>query len=343
MRASCLSTNPEACMHISLNELETLVSSVFEDNGVLASIARSVSRALVQAEAAGQSGHGLRRVPAYVKQVRAGKVDGQAQPVCVRTRPGVLSIDAAHGFAYPALDLAVENLPSIAKEQGIAFAGIHRSHHAGVMALTVERFADQGLVAMMFANAPAAMAPWGGKVPLFGTNPIAFAVPVADAEPLVIDLALSKVARGKVMEATQKGMAIPDDWAFDVDGHPTTNAVAAMKGTMAPSGGAKGAALAMMVEVFAAALSGAQFSYQASSLFDEHGPPPALGQAIIVIDPNAATGSGTAARMAEMAAEMAKEDGVRLPGRRGRGLRAQARQRGVDVEDDVFAAIRGLV
>jgi (2R)-3-sulfolactate dehydrogenase (NADP+) len=254
----------------------------------------------------------------------------------------VLSIDAAHGFAYPALDLAVENLPSIAKEQGIAFAGIHRSHHAGVMALTVERFADQGLVAMMFANAPAAMAPWGGKVPLFGTNPIAFAVPVADAEPLVIDLALSKVARGKVMEATQKGMAIPDDWAFDVDGHPTTNAVAAMKGTMAPSGGAKGAALAMMVEVFAAALSGAQFSYQASSLFDEHGPPPALGQAIIVIDPNAATGSGTAARMAEMAAEIAKEDGVRLPGRRGRGLRAQARQRGVDVEDDVFAAIRGL-
>jgi (2R)-3-sulfolactate dehydrogenase (NADP+) len=329
-------------MHMTLNEAETLVRSVFEANGVSPEVALSVARALVQSEAAGQSGHGLRRVPAYVKQVRTGKVDGRAKAVSTRTRPGVLSIDAAHGFAYPALDLAVAELPAIAREQGIAFAGIHRSHHAGVMALTVERFAEKGLVAMMFANAPAAMAPWGGKRPLFGTNPIAFAAPVSDAEPLVIDLALSKVARGKVMEATQKGVSIPDDWAFDADGNPTTDAVAAMKGTMAPSGGAKGAALAMMVEVFAAALSGAQFSYQASSLFDETGPPPALGQAIIVIDPDAAAGSGAAGRMAELAAEMAKEDGVRLPGRRGRGLRARAIEQGLDLEDDVIAAIHAL-
>jgi (2R)-3-sulfolactate dehydrogenase (NADP+) len=329
-------------MHMTLNEAETLVRSVFEANGVSPEAALSVARALVQSEAAGQSGHGLRRVAAYVKQVRTGKVDGRAKAVSTRTRPGVLSIDAAHGFAYPALDLAVTELPAIAREQGIAFSGIHRSHHAGVMALTVERFAEKGLVAMMFANAPAAMAPWGGKRPLFGTNPIAFAAPVSDAEPLVIDLALSKVARGKVMEATQKGVSIPDDWAFDADGNPTTDAVAAMKGTMAPSGGAKGAALAMMVEVFAAALSGAQFSYQASSLFDEKGPPPALGQAIIVIDPDAAAGSGAAGRMAELAAEMSKEDGVRLPGRRGRGLRARAIEQGLDLEDDVIAAIHAL-
>jgi (2R)-3-sulfolactate dehydrogenase (NADP+) len=329
-------------MHMTLEETETLVTSVFEANGVLPATARSVARALVQSEAAGQSGHGLRRVPAYVKQVRTGKVDGRAEPASSRTRPGVLSIDAAYGFAYPALDLAVAEIPALAREQGIVFAGIHRSHHAGVMALTVERFAEQGLVAMMFANAPASMAPWGGKTPLFGTNPIAFAAPVTGGEPLVIDLALSKVARGKVMEATQKGVPIPDDWAFDVDGNPTTDAHAAIKGTMAPSGGAKGAALAMMVEVFAAALTGAQFSHQASSLFDEQGPPPALGQALIVIDPDAATGSGTAERMAGLAAEMAKEDGVRLPGRRGRGLRAKAGAHGLDIEDDVIAAIRAL-
>jgi (2R)-3-sulfolactate dehydrogenase (NADP+) len=210
------------------------------------------------------------------------------------------------------------------------------------MALTVERFAELGLVAMMFANAPASMAPWGGKKPLFGTNPIAFAVPAAKGEPLVIDLALSKVARGKVMEATQKGVSIPDDWAFDVDGNPTTDAVAAMKGTMAPSGGAKGAALALMVEVFSAGLTGAHFSHEASSLFDEKGPPPALGHSIIAIDPDGATGGGTTERIALLAAEMASEEGVRLPGKRGRGLRAEAAVKGLVLEDDVMAAIRAL-
>lgn len=329
-------------MHMSLTEAETLVRSVFEDNRVLPSTAVSVARALVQSEAAGQSGHGLRRVPAYVKQVRSGKVDGAAVPQLTRPKPAVLAIDAAHGFAYPALDLAIAELPAVAREQGIAFAAIGRSHHAGVMALTVERFADLGLVAMMFANAPAAMAPWGGKVPLYGTNPIAFAVPVAGSDPLVIDLALSKVARGKVMEATQKGTSIPDDWAFDVDGNPTTDAHAAMKGTMAPSGGAKGAALALMVEVLSAGLAGANFSYQASSLFDADGPPPELGHSIILIDSDAANGGGTAERMAGLAGEMAKQDGVRLPGRRGRGLRAQALAKGIEIEDDVIAAIHKL-
>ncbi|MDE1160103.1 MAG: Ldh family oxidoreductase [Neorhizobium sp.] len=329
-------------MHLKLNEAETLVRSVFEENNVLPTTALSVARALVQSEAAGQSGHGLRRVPVYLKQVRTEKVDGAARPSTSRPRPAVLSIDAGRGFAYPALDCAVAELPAIAHEQGIAFAAIGRSHHAGVMALTVERFAEQGLIALMFANAPASMAPWGGNKPFYGTNPIAFAVPVAGAEPLVIDLALSKVARGKVMEATQKGVSIPDDWAFDVDGNPTTDAFAAIKGTMAPAGGAKGAALALMVEVLSAGLAGANFSYQASSLLDEHGPPPELGHTIIAIDPDAAHSGGTAHRMADLAEEMAKQEGVRLPGRRGRSLRARALQHGIEIEDDVLKAIEAL-
>ncbi|TRL40496.1 Ldh family oxidoreductase [Rhizobium straminoryzae] len=329
-------------MHISLSDLEARIAGVFEANGVTAATALSVSRALVTAEAAGQSGHGLRRVLAYVAQVRSGKVDGKAVPKAVRTRPGVLSIDVAFGFAYPALDLAVEELAPLARQQGIAAAALYRSHHAGVMALTVERFAEQGLVAMMFANAPASMAPWGGKRPLYGTNPIAFAVPVASDEPIVIDLALSKVARGKVMAAQQKGVAIPDDWALDSDGRPTTDPDAALKGTMAPTGGVKGAALAFMVEALSAALAGALFSYEASSLFDDKGPPPALGQYLIAIDPNAATGGGTAERLAMLATEMGREEGVRLPGRRGRSLRRIAADEGLTVEDSVMAEIAAL-
>lgn len=325
-----------------LSTLERHIADVFETNGVSPYSASSVACALVAAEAAGQSGHGLRRVPAYVKQVRSGKVDGQVRAQASLARPALLSIDANHGFAYPALDLAVAELAPLARAQGMAGAAIHRSHHAGVMALTVERFAEQGLVALMFANAPAAMAPWGGKKPLYGTNPIAFAVPVAGSEPIIIDLALSKVARGKVMEAQQKRTTIPDDWALDADGHPTTDPDEAMKGTMAPAGGAKGAALAFMVEVLSAALTGAHFSYEASSLFDDKGPPPALGHFIIAIDPAATAGGSASERLALLAGEMGREEGVRLPGRRGRALRQKALAEGLEIEDSVMQAIAAL-
>ncbi|MBP2548494.1 (2R)-3-sulfolactate dehydrogenase (NADP+) [Neorhizobium galegae] len=333
-------------MHHTLADLERQIATVFETSGVLPASARSVARALVAAEAAGQSGHGLRRVPAYVKQVRSGKVDGLAQASLAHPRPGVLAIDARDGFAYPALDLAVSTLAPLARSQGIASAGIFRSHHAGVMALTVERFAEEGLVAMMFANAPAAMAPWGGRKPLFGTNPIAFAVPVGEpadgTDPIVIDLALSKVARGKVMEAQQKRVSIPDDWALDPQGQPTTDPDIAMQGTMAPAGGAKGAALALMVEVLSAGITGANFSHEASSLFDDKGPPPALGHFIIAIDPQATAGAGFGARMAALATLMASEEGVRLPGRRGRSLRREALETGLSIDDSVMQAIAAL-
>ena len=118
------------------------------------------------------------------------------------------------------------------------------------------------------------MAPWGGNKPLYGTNPIAFAAPRAQGDPLLIDLSLSHVARGKVMLAQKAGEPIPEGWALDVDGNPTTDADAAMAGTMVPSGGAKGAALALMVELLTAGLAGANFAYQASSLFDDKGDRP---------------------------------------------------------------------
>ncbi|MGK6314455.1 Ldh family oxidoreductase [Neorhizobium sp. DT-125] len=328
-------------MHMTLQEAETLVQGVFEANGVLPKTARSVAHALVHAEAAGQYGHGLRRIPAYIGQARNGKVDGKARPTTLRPRPAVLTVDAALGYAYPAFDLAVEKLPDIAREQGIALGLVHRSHHAGVMALTVERFAEQGLVALMFANAPASMAAWGGRKRLFGTNPIAFATPVAGEDPIVIDLALSTVAAGKIMAARQKGESIPEGWAFDAEGRPTTDPNEALKGVMAPSGGAKGAALALMVEILAAGLTGGNFSYEASSFMEEKGAPPAVGQTLIVIDPTAGAASAVE-RIAEFAREMASEEGVRLPGRRGQNARSAAIEKGLDIDDEVIAAIKAL-
>ncbi|GES43382.1 (2R)-3-sulfolactate dehydrogenase (NADP+) [Rhizobium sp. ERR 922] len=329
-------------MHLLLAEAETLVMEALQRNRVSAENARSVAVALVAAEAAGQSGHGLRRVPAYAGQAKVGKVDGFVTPQLSRPFPAALRIDAGNGYAYPALDLAVAELPAVAREQGIALAAISRSHHAGVMGLTVERFADQGLVALMVANAPASMAPWGGKTPVFGTNPIAFAAPLPGEEPVVIDLALSKVARGKVMAARQQGAPIPADWAFDREGRPTTDAEEALAGTMIPAGDAKGAALALMVEILAAGLTGANYAFEASSLFDDKGAPPALGQTIIAINPAAMSAADTAQRLALLAGEITRDPNVRLPGRRGQSSRRLALTEGITVEAEVIAAIERL-
>ncbi len=254
------------------------------------------------------------------------------------TRPGALAVDAAHGFAFPALELAVARLPEAARSQGIAMAGIRRSHHAGVAGLVVEALAGEGLVALMVANAPAAMAPWGSARPLFGTNPIAFAAPVAGGDPVVIDISLSKVARGKIMAANQKGQPIPGGWALDADGRPTTDAAAALDGTMIAMGDAKGAALALMVEMLSAGLTGANYAFEATSYFDAEGAPPGTGQNLIVIDPEA-FGAGAAERFALLAGLIETTDGARLPGRRRQALRTELAAAGIAVDNDLLRQI----
>src|SRR5260370_5728582 len=151
-------------------------------------------------------------------------------------------IDVANGFAFPAIDLAVERLPGLASTIGIAGAGFVRSHHFGVVGRHVERLAEAGLVALAFGNTPRAIAPWGGRRALFGTSPLAFAAPHRKAPPIVIDMALSQVARGKILTAGQKGQPIPADWAVDEQGRPTTDPAAALRGALPPLGGAHGAA-----------------------------------------------------------------------------------------------------
>ena len=234
--------------------------------------AAAVARALVGAELVGQAGHGLRRLPSYAAQALAGKIDGHAEPLAARPRPGALAIDAAHGFAYPALELAVAELPALARAQGIAMAGIRRSHHAGVTGLTAEALAAAGGVGLVVATTPGAIAPAGGRRALFGTNPIAFAAPVPGADPVVVDLSMSRVARGRIMAAAQAGEPIPEGWALDAEGRPTTDPEAALAGTMLPLDGPRGAALALMVEMLAAGLTAARFAGEASSFLAAAGP-----------------------------------------------------------------------
>lgn len=301
--------------------------------------AQKVAEALIAAEMAGQFGHGLRRVPSYAGQALSGKVDGHATPKTEVRRPGALLVDAAHGFAYSALALAMDWLPDAARRHGIAMAGVTRSHHAGVAGWFVERLANAGLVAMMFANTPAAMAPTGGTRPLFGTNPIAFAAPSTAGGPIVVDLSLSTVARGKIMAAAQKGEPIPEGWATDAEGRPTTDAAAALKGMIAPIGGTKGAALALMVEILAASLTGANHAAEASDFFGAEGPPPGTGQLLIAIDANV---FGAAERIGALAAMFDGNGTARLPGARRRAVAARVRASGIEVDAELLTQINAL-
>ncbi|MCJ2118324.1 Ldh family oxidoreductase [Methylobacterium sp. J-001] len=326
---------------LSLAEAHTLAAGALRRCGASPAAADSTARALVAAEADGLTGHGLSRVPSYAAQLRTGKVVGDAEIVVTHPRPGLLAIDAGHGFAYPALDAALAALPDLACRQGIAAAGIRRSHHCGAAGLPVEKLAEAGCIAILFANTPAAMAPWGGSRAVFGTNPLAFGCPLPGRAPIVIDLALSKVARATIVGAKQRGEAIPEGWALDAEGRPTTDPAAALDGTMAPLGDAKGTALALMVELLAAGLTGARFAAEASSFLDAAGDPPGTGQLVLAIDAPALS-PGAPERFAVLAAAIEDQDGTRLPGSRRLALRARAVVDGLMLPDALFSEIAKL-
>jgi (2R)-3-sulfolactate dehydrogenase (NADP+) len=325
---------------MTLAEAETLVTETLTRCRTDAANAQSVARALVGAEAEGQKGHGLSRLPTYAAQAKTGKVDGAAKPALEWRRPAAAVVDAKNGFAYPAIDLALAALPQAAQKHGIVAAAITRSHHCGVVGHPVEHLAQSGLVALMFANTPAAIAPWGGAKAVFGTNPIAFACPLPGKPPIVVDLSLSKVARGNILAAKQKGEKIPDGWALDGEGKPTTDPAAALAGTMLPLGDAKGTALALMVELLSAGLTNAHFAAEASSFLDAKGPPPGTGQLLIAFDPGGFGGSLD--HFAALAVSIEAQPGARLPGARRLAARAKAEREGVTVTDALLAEIAAI-
>jgi (2R)-3-sulfolactate dehydrogenase (NADP+) len=320
-------------------DVEGLVVRALQRCGASPTSAGSTAAALVAAEIDGQPGHGLSRVPGYAAQVAAGKVIGDAVPIATRSRPATFRIDANGGFAYPALDLAIASLASATPETGIASAAIFRSHHMGQAGRTVERLADKGLLALVVSNTPRAMAFHGGVRPMLGTNPLAFAAPIEGREPLVIDLALSLVARSKIVAADKAGREIPKDWATDTRGEPTADPATALAGALAPMGGAKGAALALMVEILCGALAGAHFGWEAESFLDEAGAAPGVGQVLIAIDPAAFSGAAFPGRMRDLISAVAAEKSVRLPGDRRLRSRAAARSFGLTVAPELYAQI----
>lgn len=324
------------------DHIQQLIVSALTSHNTSRENARHVADALVAAEIDGLGGHGLSRVPSYVLHASQGKVDGRATPEASQVSNAAVVVDAKSGFAYPALALAVEKLVEITPQNGIAVASVTNSHHCGAAGYHVEKLADAGLIGLMFANSPKAIAPWGGQQGVFGTNPIAFAAPREKKPPLVIDLALSKVARGKIMVANRENTPIPEGWALDSEGKPTTDARAALSGTMLPMGDAKGAALVLMVEILAAALTSSNFGYEASSFFDAEGDPPGVGQLLMAITPDPLSGGSFQSRLESLCDEILNQQNTRLPGDRRIVLREKAAQDGIALSQAQYDQLKDL-
>jgi (2R)-3-sulfolactate dehydrogenase (NADP+) len=336
---------------LTLDAARAKVDAALQRAGASAVMARSTANALVLAEAQGLASHGLGRVAQYATHLRNGRVDGSAVAAVVKSKGAAAVVDAGDGLAFPACDLAVSEAVRRAGEFGIAIVGVVNSHHAGVIVDHLRAVAQAGMVGLGFANSPAAMPAAGGRHPVFGTNPVAAIFPRrsdasragAAAVPLMIDLSLSEVARGKLMVAAKAGKPIPPGWALDANGEPTTDPKAGMAGSMLPIGAVsspKGAMLALVVELLVTALIGAHFGFEASSFFVDEGNRPKIGQSFIVIDPDALAGRAAfLERLEVLVAEMLGDAGVRLPGARREALLRDAERGGIEVADALLAAL----
>jgi len=329
--------------NISMAQARVRASAALQQAGAGPAMAEATARALVLAEAQGLASHGLSRVAQYAGHLRHGRVDGAAVAAVVKSRGAAAVVDAGTGLAFPACELAVAEAMRRAQEFGISVVGVVNSHHAGVLVDHLRVAAAAGLVGLGFANAPSAMPAAGGRHPIFGTNPMAAIFPRRNDVPLMIDLSLSEVARGKLMVAVQQGKSIPLGWALDANGQPTTDPQAGMDGSMLPIGAAtsaKGAMLALVVELLVTALIGASFGFEASSFFSDAGNTPRIGQTFIVLDPGALAGrEAFLDRVEVLVHEMLVDDGVRLPGARREALLVAAQAEGIVVPEALWQSL----
>jgi (2R)-3-sulfolactate dehydrogenase (NADP+) len=328
---------------LTLAEIEDLAMRALRAAGTAEAPARALARATAETEADGVASHGLAYVPIYCEHVRCGKVDGQARPVVETPRPGLVTVDAATGFAHPAIEAGFAALVPAARAQGVAGLAIRNSYNCGVLGVHTRRLAEAGLLGLGFTNAPASIAPAGGQRPVVGTNPVSLAAPDgAGNAAVLIDQSASVIAKSEIMKHAREGRPIPEGWALSPDGQPTTDPDTALKGSMAPAGGYKGVGLALIVEIMAAAMTGATLGSEASPFSGTAGGPPRTGQFFLAIDPGASAGGAYAARIAALADSVRGQPGGRLPGDGRAAARARAAAAGVAVSAATLGKVRAL-
>lgn len=329
--------------YLYLSDLTQMLQQIFERHGTSTQVARVLADNCARAQRDGSHSHGVFRIPGYLSSLASGWVDGQARPIVEDVASGFVRVDAANGFAQPALAAARGLLIDKARSAGIAVLAIRNSHHFAALWPDVEPFANEGLVALSVVNSMTCVVPHGAQGPLFGTNPIAFAAPRAGGEPIVFDLATSAIAHGDVQIAARKGEQLPLGMGVDSQGQATQDPKAILAGgALLPFGGHKGSALSMMVELLAAALTGGNFSFEFDWSKHPGAQTPWTGQLVILIDPSKAGGNSFASRSEELVRQMRAVGLERLPGDRRYQAREQSRSVGIPLAADELARLRQL-
>ena len=301
-----------AVQTVAPEDLRALGAGLLESAGVPSADAALLADSLVTAELWGHSSHGMLRLPWYLARLRSGAMEPVTRPAVVTDTGPLVVLDGRHGIgqvlAVRAVDLGVER----ARAHGVAAVAVRDSNHFGTAAYFTRRAAEAGCVALLATNASPAMAPWGGREKAVGTNPWSIAAPTGSFGTVVMDIANTAVARGKIYLAKEKGVPIPEGWAADADGVPTTDAGDAVDGLILPMAGHKGYAMSFMFDVLAGVLTGSSFGAGVVGPYDPQRRS-GCGHFLMVVD--IATVLGTDAFAARMDALVAQtKANPRAPG-----------------------------
>jgi ureidoglycolate dehydrogenase (NAD+) len=245
--------------------------------------AATVAGSLVAADLRGVATHGVLRLPVYVERMRRGLIATRPSIQVRRTGPATATVDGGNGPGQVVALRAMREAVALAEGAGVGLVSVHGSNHFGAAGWFALHAAERGMIGLALTHAEADVVPFGGRRPALGTNPLAVAVPRGDGPPVLLDMATSGVAMGRVLLARTRGEPIPEDWAVDADGEPTTDPrqVRAVR----PMAGPKGYGLAFVVEVFAGLLSGSRSGTEVRRMYDDFDEPQGIGHFLGAIDP----------------------------------------------------------
>ncbi|MBC7251396.1 MAG: Ldh family oxidoreductase [Anaerolineae bacterium] len=255
-------------IRIPADVLHHVCQKLLEKVGVPADQADLIARVIVRADLRGIGSHGVLRLPAYIHKVQQGLMSAHTQVALVREKGATALLDGGGGFGQVAGVRGMEEAIRRAEEYGVGSVGVRNANHFGIAAYYAMMALEKGMIGIVVSNAAPSMAPWGGIEPLLGSNPLCVAIPTGEEVNLVLDMASTVVARGKIRLAARQAQKIPFGWALDAQGRPTDDPQAALKGTLLPIGGPKGYGLALVNDALAGVLTGSPFGPAIPSLHD---------------------------------------------------------------------------
>jgi (2R)-3-sulfolactate dehydrogenase (NADP+) len=322
------------------DQLTRFAAAALQRQDVPEADARTVAESLVDADLGGQATHGLMRLPFLLRRLQAGLINARPEMRIVTSRAATAVLDADNALGPVAGVRAVELATERARAAGVGVVAVRRSNHLGSMAYYLRRLAAEGMAGLGFSNTPPAMAPPGAGTPYLGTNPIAAGFPRPGGRALVVDLATSQVARGRILKARQAGERLPEGWAMDGEGRPTTDPEAAIAGSLAPLGGTKGFALALMVEAMTGVLAGAGVGPAVTGTFTPSDRESDVGHSFWAIDVEA-FGGGFGESLERLVADL-RGIGGRVPGERFYEERDRRLRDGLELPDTLVADLEDL-